>query len=129
MRPIAIVRRHSLRVAASLLVAIVVVAVTAVTALGGSSHAEVKIVGNVKLGKKVFKSSGCASCHTLKAAKAKGKVGPNLDKLKPKYAVIVRQVTKGGAVMPAFKGRLSKKKIQDVAAFVYRSTHKAKKKK
>ena len=36
-------------------------------------------------GKAVFTSNGCASCHTLKAAGATGKVGPDLDKL-PDYA-------------------------------------------
>jgi cytochrome c oxidase subunit II len=33
-------------------------------------------------GKAVFASNGCASCHTLKAAGATGKVGPDLDKLR-----------------------------------------------
>ena len=33
----------------------------------------------------VFADNGCASCHTLKAAGASGKVGPDLDKL-PAYA-------------------------------------------
>jgi cytochrome c oxidase subunit 2 len=32
-------------------------------------------------GKSVFAANGCASCHTLKAAGASGKVGPDLDKL------------------------------------------------
>ena len=32
-----------------------------------------------------FASNGCASCHTLKAAGATGKIGPDLDKL-PAYA-------------------------------------------
>jgi cytochrome c oxidase subunit II len=36
-------------------------------------------------GKAVFESNGCASCHTLTAAGATGKVGPDLDKL-PAYA-------------------------------------------
>ena len=36
-------------------------------------------------GKSVFAANGCASCHTLKAAGASGKVGPDLDKL-PAYA-------------------------------------------
>ncbi len=36
-------------------------------------------------GKAVFANNGCASCHTLKAAGATGKVGPDLDKL-PAYA-------------------------------------------
>jgi cytochrome c oxidase subunit II len=36
-------------------------------------------------GKAVFESNGCGSCHTLQAAGATGKVGPDLDKL-PAYA-------------------------------------------
>ncbi len=36
-------------------------------------------------GKSVFAANGCASCHTLQAAGASGKVGPDLDKL-PTYA-------------------------------------------
>jgi cytochrome c oxidase subunit 2 len=36
-------------------------------------------------GKTVFANNGCASCHTLQAAGATGKVGPDLDKL-PAYA-------------------------------------------
>lgn len=33
-------------------------------------------------GKSAFTSNGCSGCHTLKAAGANGKVGPDLDKLK-----------------------------------------------
>jgi cytochrome c2 len=33
-------------------------------------------------GKTAFSANGCSSCHTLKAAGATGKVGPDLDKLK-----------------------------------------------
>jgi cbb3-type cytochrome c oxidase subunit III len=68
-------------------------------------------------GKKVF-SAECASCHTLKAASAGGTVGPNLDQLKPALAIVTRQVTNGGAVMPAFKGVLSQAQIDAVAKFV-----------
>jgi len=32
-------------------------------------------------GAAVFKNNGCAACHTLAAASATGKVGPDLDKL------------------------------------------------
>jgi cbb3-type cytochrome c oxidase subunit III len=68
-------------------------------------------------GKKIFQTE-CAGCHTLKAAGASGTVGPNLDQLKPSEARAERQVTNGGAVMPAFKGRLSPAQIKAVAAFV-----------
>jgi mono/diheme cytochrome c family protein len=79
--------------------------------------------GNAVAGKQVFETAGCKGCHTLKAAGATGTVGPNLDQLKPAYARIVLQVTNGGAIMPSFKGSLSKTQIQDVAAFVFKSTH------
>ena len=102
----------------------VVVAAFAAPALAGTARSTAATVaGNPANGKKIFATAGCAGCHTLKAAKATGKVGPNLDKLKPAYAKVVTQVTKGGGTMPAFKGRLTTSQIQDVAAFVYTSTH------
>ncbi len=79
--------------------------------------------GDATAGKAVFASAGCGGCHTLKAAGSSGTVGPNLDQLKPALDRIVRQVQKGGGPMPAFKGELTDKQIQDVAAFVYTSTH------
>ena len=60
----------------------------------------------------------------LKAAGASGTVGPNLDQLKPKEAIVVHQVTNGGAIMPAFKGKLSPAQIQAVAKFVSSSAGK-----
>jgi|SRR5579862_3265070 len=81
------------------------------------------VQGNATAGKQVFETAGCKGCHTLKAAGATGTVGPNLDQLKPAYARIVLQVTNGGKIMPPFKSSLSTTQIQDVAAFVYTSTH------
>ena len=74
-------------------------------------------------GKTIFQTE-CSSCHMLKAAGATGTVGPNLDQLKPPEATVVRQVTNGGAVMPAFKGKLSPVQIQAVAKFVSSSAGK-----
>jgi mono/diheme cytochrome c family protein len=79
--------------------------------------------GDPTAGKAVFASAGCGGCHTLKAAGSTGTVGPNLDQLKPPLDRIVIQVDNGGGPMPAFKGQLTDKQIQDVAAFVYASTH------
>jgi cytochrome c6 len=79
--------------------------------------------GDAAAGKAVFASSGCGGCHTLKAAGSTGTVGPNLDQLKPPLDRIVVQVENGGGPMPAFKGQLTDKQIQDVAAYVYSSTH------
>jgi len=74
-------------------------------------------------GKAIFKAD-CSSCHTLKAAGTTGTVGPNLDQLKPKQATVVHQVTNGGAVMPAFKGKLTPAQIQAVATYVSSSAGK-----
>jgi cytochrome c6 len=79
--------------------------------------------GDPVAGKAVFASAGCGACHTLKAAGSTGTVGPNLDQLKPPYDKILHQVEVGGGPMPAFKNTLSAKQIQDVAAFVFASTH------
>jgi cbb3-type cytochrome c oxidase subunit III len=68
-------------------------------------------------GKTIF-TSNCASCHTLAAAGTHGTVGPNLDQLKPPFARVKRQVTNGGAVMPAFKGKLTDAQIAAVARYV-----------
>jgi cytochrome c6 len=75
--------------------------------------------GNPAAGKAIFTgSAGCSGCHTLADAGATGTVGPNLDQLKPSDAAVVKQVTNGGAVMPAFKDTLTPQQIQDVAAYV-----------
>ena len=81
------------------------------------------VQGDPVAGKQVFETAGCKSCHTLKAAGATGTVGPDLDQLKPAEAIVVHQVTNGGGVMPSFKTQLTAKQIQDVASFVYTSTH------
>jgi Heme/copper-type cytochrome/quinol oxidases, subunit 2 len=41
-------------------------------------------------GAAVFTNNGCGACHTLTAAKATGKIGPDLDKL-PSYAAGAKQ--------------------------------------
>jgi cytochrome c553 len=73
-------------------------------------------------GAKVFASAGCASCHTLKAADAKGQIGPNLDELKPDESTVERQVRSGGNGMPSFKTKLSANQIRLVAEFVSSSS-------
>jgi mono/diheme cytochrome c family protein len=68
-------------------------------------------------GKTVF-TTNCASCHTLSEAGTSGTVGPNLDELKPEKALVEKQVTNGGGVMPAFGETLSPEEIEDVAEYV-----------
>ena len=82
------------------------------------------LVGNPANGASVFTSAGCGSCHALAAAGSAGTAGPNLDQLAPGQAVVVTQVTNGGFNMPAFGSTLSPTQINDLAAYVYQSTHK-----
>jgi len=62
----------------------------------------------------------CGACHTLKAAKANGVVGPNLDKVRPSAKTVRVWIRQGSVdrIMPAglFKGR----EADRVAAYVAR---------
>jgi cbb3-type cytochrome c oxidase subunit III len=95
--------------------------VASVAGAGGTNVKPPSQLGND--GKAIF-SSQCSSCHTLKAAGATGTIGPNLDQLKPALPIVVKQVTNGGSVMPAFKGKLTPAQIDAVAKFVSSSAGK-----
>ena len=69
-------------------------------------------------GAKVFADAGCGSCHTMAAARATGKVGPNLDELRPNQQRVEKQVRSGGNGMPSFASKLSAAEIKAVAGFV-----------
>ena len=69
-------------------------------------------------GAKVFADAGCGGCHTMAAAKATGKVGPNLDELRPNQQRVEKQVKSGGNGMPSFASKLSPAQIKAVAGFV-----------
>ena len=73
---------------------------------------------DIALGKQVFASAGCASCHTLADAGATGTVGPSLDAAKPSAALVAGRVTNGLGAMPSFAGTLSGDEIDAVAAYV-----------
>jgi mono/diheme cytochrome c family protein len=83
-------------------------------------------IGGVKLtsaqqdGRELF-AQKCSNCHTLKAANAVGRVGPNLDKKQGlNKALVVNAVQQGRAQgngqMPS--GLVSGEDVQDVASFV-----------
>lgn len=94
-----------------------------VASVAGNGSATTTPPSQLTSGVAIFKAD-CSSCHTLKAAGSTGTIGPNLDQLKPAQATVVHQVTNGGAVMPAFKGKLSPAQIQAVATFVSSSAGK-----
>ncbi|MFN8203838.1 MAG: urate hydroxylase PuuD [Solirubrobacteraceae bacterium] len=92
-------------------------------AAGGADSGQAAASGAASsAGAQVFASAGCASCHTLKAAGASGKVGPDLDSLHPSQSVVAETVANGRGAMPPFKGRLSDEQISAVAAYVATAT-------
>ena len=95
-----------------------------VASVAGQNGAEAPSPSTLGTDGKTIFSAECAGCHTLKAAGATGTVGPNLDQLAPAKALVVKQVTNGGQVMPAFKGTLSSAQIDAVASFVSSSAGK-----
>ncbi len=53
-----------------------------------------KLTANEKVGRELF-GVHCAVCHTLAAANAVGKTGPNLDTLKPSESLILHTLANG----------------------------------
>jgi len=68
--------------------------------LTGNHHNASAQVGGIKLtaaeksGRELF-GQHCGVCHTLAAANAVGKVGPNLDVLKPAQSVVLNTINNG----------------------------------
>jgi cytochrome c5 len=83
------------------------------------SGASIHLTAQERQGREIF-GTRCASCHTLAAAHADGKVGPNLDVLKPPKALILDALVngrqRGNGTMPA--GLVQGPEAQAVAAFV-----------
>jgi mono/diheme cytochrome c family protein len=106
---------HSGRRAATVLFTVfyvaVGVAVPVAILLGNHGSADAQVNGaTIELtdqeehGREIF-GERCGSCHTLAAAGADGKVGPNLDQLKPPEALVLDAVERGrqrgSGTMPA----------------------------
>lgn len=87
-------------------------------------------------GEQIFTAAGCAACHTLSKAGAKGNIGPNLDELAAQAgnrtdlgaeeyvseaildpdAFTVEGFQSG--VMPAYEGRLNEKQVQALVEYL-----------
>jgi alcohol dehydrogenase (cytochrome c) len=79
--------------------------------------------GNAAAGKSVF-AANCATCHGADGHGGNG--GPDLTTIPSakNLATVLGQVENGGNGMPAFKGTLTQKQINDVAAYVVKNiTH------
>jgi cytochrome c6 len=92
---------------------------------GNSTARENNGPGGLKLtkaeihGRELF-AANCGTCHTLKGANTSGKVGPNLDELRPPKPLVLDAIKYGRArgmgQMPAML--LTGKDADDVATFV-----------
>ncbi|MEA2147029.1 MAG: hypothetical protein QOG59_2616 [Solirubrobacteraceae bacterium] len=103
---------------------------------GNHANANAQVGGNKltaaeKRGREIF-AFRCGFCHTLAAANAIGKVGPNLDSLRPPASLVLNTINHGclpnpastsssesclgQGVMPA--GIIQGRDASDVAAFV-----------
>ncbi len=100
------------------------IAIPAVVIAGNhdSDHAgaaRVALTPQQEKGRELF-GQVCQQCHTLAASDAVGKVGPNLDKLKPPKALVLDAVlhgrARGAGTMPA--GLYTGDNAEDVAAYV-----------
>lgn len=91
----------------------------------------IRLNAAAKQGRQQF-SEHCSVCHTLAAANAVGKTGPNLDTIQPSYSLVVHTVTYGclqnptpASVQETCLGEgtmpadiIQGKQLQEVAAFV-----------
>ena len=77
------------------------------------------------LGLEVYNNKAqCGVCHTMKAAGSEGKIGPNLDEIKPSIDQIIYVVTNGIGVMQSWEGILTKEEIESVAYYIFSNTNK-----
>jgi len=105
--------------------AVLVFAIAVPVATGIDQSDSKKEAGPVQLsaaeqrGREAF-SPTCSQCHTLSASKAVGRVGPNLDVLRPPKELVIDAINKGryrgrGQMPPKlFEGE----EAEDVAAYV-----------
>lgn len=81
--------------------------------------ARVQLTASQERGRELF-GQVCQQCHTLAAANAVGRVGPDLDRLKPPKGLVLDAVvngrTRGQGTMPA--GLYTGRDAEDVASFV-----------
>jgi hypothetical protein len=54
----------------------------------------IKLTSNEKAGRELF-GQHCGVCHTLAASNSVGKVGPNLDELRPQASLVLHTVNNG----------------------------------
>jgi hypothetical protein len=84
------------------------VVLPAVLLIGNRNHSSAKVgtvslTANEKAGRELF-GLHCAVCHTLAASNAVGKVGPNLDTLRPSETLVLHTIAHGCLQRPLLPG-------------------------
>lgn len=106
------------------LAAAAVVGVVALCGCGAGGHSRPVDRHLINEGRRVFVTAGCGSCHTLSAAGTHGALGPNFDTSERlDRAQILVQLDSGTGGMPSFRGRLTRRQEEAVAAFLFAATH------
>jgi len=105
---------------ARLFVTLVLAAALGAAASAGTAGQPPKTADLVR-GRQLFRVN-CGPCHRLAAAKTTGRVGPNLTWERIDYSLGVWTINNGTSLMPAFKGRLTKTEVRDLAAFLAKAT-------
>jgi mono/diheme cytochrome c family protein len=84
-----------------------------------SSRGGIELTAAQEEGRTLF-TENCATCHTLASAGAAGRIGPNLDQLRPPEQLTIDAIEKGRArgqgQMPA--GLLQGEDAENVASFI-----------
>jgi hypothetical protein len=82
-------------------------------------NSSIELTAAEEHGRQIF-GERCNNCHTLAAAGTAGRVGPNLDQLKPPYGLVLDAIQhgrrRGNGTMPA--DIVTGADAQDVARFV-----------
>jgi mono/diheme cytochrome c family protein len=94
--------RRTALVVTAIVIVVFGVGIPTVVIAANDRHQSKQAPGGVALnasqqrGRKVF-ATNCSTCHTLAAASAVGKVGPDLDSLRPPKALILNAIKLGRA--------------------------------
>jgi mono/diheme cytochrome c family protein len=115
--------RKAVAFGVALVVLVTGVLIPAVILIGStdarSAPGGVKLTAAQERGRSIF-AEQCAQCHTLRASNAVGKVGPNLDQLRPPKALTLNAIEQGRArgqgQMPA--GLVDGEDAEDVAEYI-----------
>jgi mono/diheme cytochrome c family protein len=103
---------------------VLALAAIAIAGCGSSSGGGARARALRAEGRRVFVAAACGSCHTLAAAGAHGRFGPDFDTSERLSRRQIRtQLEYGAGGMPSYARRLTAREKAAVTEFVYAATH------